>query len=64
MINAVNISSECVNDGISLDVKLNDEYPEIKLLSDAANTMKNASGSSIKENVYKTYQDCIMSDLK
>lgn len=63
MINAVNISSEYINEGIMLDKKLNDEYPEIQLLCDAANTMQNAVGINSKEIVCKTAQKSIVDVL-
>lgn len=63
MISAVNISSEHINEGIMLDQKLNNEYPEIQLLCDAANTMKNAVGLNSKEIVCKTSQKNIVDAL-
>ena len=63
VMKAVNISPKHINDGISLDAKLNNEYPEIQLLCDAANTMKNVLGTNVKEIVYKTPQRCVIDDL-
>ena len=63
VMNAVNISPEHINAGISLDIKLNNEYPEIQLLRDAANTMKTALGTNNKESVYRTPQECVVDDL-
>lgn len=45
VINVVKISPEHINDGISLDIKLNGEYPEIQLLRDAVNAMQNVLGT-------------------
>lgn len=63
MINVVNKSPEHINKGISLDAKLNDEYPEIQLLCDAAKTLQNVLGTNVKENVYKTPQNCVIDAL-
>lgn len=63
MINAVNISLEHINDGISLDKKLYGEYPEIQLLCDAANAMQNALGTNVKEVIYKTPQETVIDNL-
>lgn len=64
MINAIGISSKHINEGIILDAKLNDEYPEIQLLRDAANAMKNIVGANTNQVIYETSQDYIKSDLK
>lgn len=63
MINAVDISSEHINEGIMLDKKLNDEYLEIQLLCDVANTMQNAVGINSKKIVCKISQKSIVDAL-
>lgn len=63
VVNAVNISPEYINHGVRLDIKLNKEYPDIQLLRDAANTMRNVLGTNVKENVYKTPERCVIDDL-
>lgn len=47
-----------------MDAQLNEEYPEIQWLRDAANAMIKITGTNSKQVVRKTPQEYVLDDLK
>ena len=63
-INEINIFPQNIKEGIALDAQLNEEYPEIQWLRDAANTMIKNNGTNSKQILHKTLQKSVVDDLR